>query len=253
MTTTPPTNNGRSLGIRLNRVVYVFSRYWLLFTSLLIGAFTGLPWLAPLFMAGGWTGAAGAIYLFYSTQCHQMPQRSFFLFGDRIMYSLQTLQSVWQESSNPLILRQFTGNPTMGWKVAWSDRMVYMYTALFVAGLLYWPLRRRIKPLPWWGLILFLLPMGIDGTTHMISDFTGGIGGGFRYTNAWLAVWTNNAFPATFYAGDALGSFNAWMRLLSGIFFGIGIVWFAYPQLQDAFAAVARRIQTKFSRAGISL
>lgn len=238
--------------MRLNRAAYVFSRRWLLFISLFIGVFTGLPWLAPLFMAWGWTRAANAIYLFYSTQCHQMPQRSFFLFGDRLMYSLQTIQMVWQDSNNPLILRQFIGDATMGWKVAWSDRMVYMYTALFVAGLLYWPLRRRIKPLPWWGLILFLLPMGIDGVTHMISDFTGGIGGGFRYTNTWLATLTNNILPVTFYVGDALGSFNAWMRLLSGVFFGLGVVWFAYPRLQDAFADTARQIQTKLTRAGIT-
>lgn len=35
--------------------------------------------------------------------------------------------------------------------------------------------------------MLLLLPMAVDGVTHMISDWTAGIGYGFRYHNAWLA------------------------------------------------------------------
>jgi len=33
----------------------------------------------------GKPGLASLIYLFYSPQCHQLPQRSYFLFGDRLM------------------------------------------------------------------------------------------------------------------------------------------------------------------------
>jgi hypothetical protein len=36
------------------------------------------------------------------------------------MYSLPEIQTAWQETFNPLILRQFVGNPEMGWKMAWS-------------------------------------------------------------------------------------------------------------------------------------
>jgi hypothetical protein len=43
------------------------------------------------------------------------------------------------------------------------------------------------------------------------------------------------ALPTTFYAGDAWGSFNSIMRLLTGIFFGTGIVWSGFPYLEDAF------------------
>ena len=71
-----------------------------------------------------------------------------------------------------------------------------------------------MKRLPWWGFVLLLLPMAFDGGTHFISDIIGGIGGGFRYSNLWLAVLTGNVFPATFYVGDALGSFNSWMRFV---------------------------------------
>lgn len=58
-----------------------------------------------------------------------------------------------------------------------------------------------------------------------------GIGRGFRATNAWLAMLTGDRLPPSFYAGDALGSFNSWMRLLTGVFFGLGLVWFLYPRL----------------------
>jgi len=250
---TTVSTNGRAWAIHLNRAVYWMSRRWLLVVFLFIGVWVGLPWLAPIFMALGWTKAGNAIYLLYAFQCHQMPQRSFFLFGPKAMVSLSEIQAVWQDSNDPLILRQFIGNPDMGWKVAWSDRMVYMYTSLIFWGTLYWPFRKRIRPLPWWGLALFLLPMALDGTTHMISDLLGGIGGGFRYSNEWLAALTNHTFPATFYVGDALGSFNSWMRLLTGILFGLGVVWFFFPLLHQEFSRTARQIESKFEKATITL
>ena len=58
----------------------------------------------------------------------------------------------------------------------------------------------------------------------MLSNFAG-IGQGFRDSNQWLAVLTNHLLPITFYAGDALGSFNSWARFVTGILAGLGIVW----------------------------
>lgn len=247
------TVSGRVWAIRFNRGVYWMSRHWLLIFLLLIGVWVGLPWLAPIFMDLGWTTAGNAIYVLYAAQCHQLPQRSFFLFGPRAMVSLGDIQAAWQDTNNPYILRQFIGNPDMGWKVAWSDRMAYMYGSLIPWAALYWPFRKRIRNLPWWGLVLFLLPMAVDGSTHMFSDLSGGIGGGFRDSNAWLARLTGSAFPATFYAGDALGSFNSWMRLLTGILFAPGVIWFAFPWLSREFSHTARQIKAKFEAAGLSL
>jgi hypothetical protein len=79
-----------------------------------------------------------------------------------------------------------------------------------------------------WGFVLLALPMVLDGGSHAVSDFAG-IGAGFRYHNDWLAALTNQAFPAAFYAGDAVGSFNAWMRLLTGLLFSLGAVWLGFP------------------------
>ena len=168
------------------------------------------------------------------------------------MYGLSQIQMVWQNTFDPFVLRGFIGNPEMGWKVAWSDRMVYMYTSLFVFAWIWWFLRRRVKPLPWWGLILFLLPMAIDGVTHTISDFAG-IGQGFRFDNAWLAALTGNLLPRSFYIGDAFGSFNSWMRLLTGLLFGLGVVWFAFPYVNDWFADISTKIEARFNKAQLSL
>ena len=118
----------------------------------------------------------------------------------------------------------------MGWKVAWSDRMISFYTSVWLFAVIWFPFRHRVKPLRWWGLALLLLPMVLDGGTHMISDLAG-IGQGFRDTNAWLTVLTNNRFLASFYAGDALGSFNSLMRLFTGLLAGLAIDWLVFPYI----------------------
>lgn len=173
-----------------------------------------------------------AIYFIYSFFCHQLPERSFFFFGERSMYSLAEIQATWQNTTNPMILRQFTGNESMGWKIAWSDRMISFYTSVWLFALLWISFRRRIKPLPWWGFALLLLPIILDGFTHTVSDFAG-IGQGFRDTNEWLAVLTNHNFSANFYAGDALGSFNSLMRFITGPLAGLAIVWLAFPYVSQ--------------------
>ena len=55
----------------------------------------------------------------HSFFCHQLPERSFFLFGEKSMYSLREIQSAWQDTLNPMILRQFIA--TAGRIAALSD------------------------------------------------------------------------------------------------------------------------------------
>ncbi len=202
--------------------------HWFAAFLTVYGAWAFAPFLAPVFMHLGWTGAGKSVYFIYSFFCHQLPERSFFWFGRKTMYSLTEIQAVWQNTANPMLLRQFIGNQAMGWKVAWSDRMVSFYTSVWVFAVLWYPFRHKIKTLSWWGFALLLLPMALDGGTHMVSDFAG-IGNGFRDTNAWLALLTNHAFSATFYAGDALGSFNSLLRFITGLLAGLAIVWLAFP------------------------
>ena len=206
------------------------ARHWFEAFLVVYGLWVFTPFLAPIFMKIGWTVAGRAIYFMYSFFCHQLPERSFFFFGQKTMYSVSEIQAVWQDTVNPMILRKFIGNEAIGWKVAWSDRMISFYMSVWFFAVAWWPLRRNVKPLSWWAFTLLLLPMAVDGSTHAISDLAG-IGQGFRDTNQWLAILTNNAFSASFYVGDGLGSFNSIARLMTGLLAGLAIVWLAFPYI----------------------
>lgn len=224
-------------------LLYWLSRNWMAVFSLAFGFFVILPILAPVFMAIGLEFPARIIYNIFSLLCHQFPQRSFFLYGREIMYPLsEIMETIGNDSVNLVALRQFYGSPEMGWKVAWSDRMVSMFTSILIFAWVWYPLRKVIGRLSWQGLVMLLLPMAADGFTHFISDFSG-IGQGFRDSNAWLAILTDHSFPVTFYSGDALGSFNSLARLLSGLLFGLGMVWFGFPHLDELFSDIKNHIQ----------
>ncbi len=240
----------RRNAIVANRLVLGLSRNWVATFITFFGIFITLPWLAPVFMKVGATGLARAIYFIYSFECHQLPERAYYLFGMKSMYSLAEIQAAWQPTNNPLLLRQFIGNQQLGYKVAWCDRTTAMYGAIWLLILVWRPLSKRLRPLPLWAFALLTFPIAIDGGTHFISDLMG-LGVGFRETNVWLAALTANAFPLWFYATDVIGSFNWWMRLLTGFLFGLGLVWLAYPQAEIFFAEAAARIDMKLRMAGV--
>jgi hypothetical protein len=164
------------------------------------------------------------------------------------MYSLAEIKAVW-----PLDgfagLRQFVGNPDMGYKVAWSERMIALYGSVWVGATGFALVRARLKSLPlvaW--LVVGVLPMGLDGLIHVVNDAVAGTSGaGFRDTNAWLQALTGNVLPPWFYAGDALGSFNSDVRWFTGILFGLTTVWLVFPMLETAMhdlqAQTARQLE----------
>jgi uncharacterized membrane protein len=223
------------IALRARRLVAFFARHWLalLLTSLLL--FTSVPFLAPVAMAAGWTQAGNTIYSLYGPFCHQLPQRSWFLFGPKLTYTLSELQQ-YAPVDSPWAWRSFVGNPEIGWKVAWSDRMVSFYFMTPIFGLVYALLRStgvRVKPISWLLLAALLAPMAIDGVSHALNDLLSGMaGGGFRDTNAWLAALTGNAFPG-FYAGDQFGTFNWWARLITGLLAALGLAFFTFPWLNE--------------------
>ncbi len=251
-TTAEVTSSKRSTAIALNRMAYWICQHWIVLFGVLYGLYVAIPFLAPVFMAIGITPLGRLIYFLYSYLCHQLPERSFFLFGPKIMVPLAEIQANWKMTDNPLILRQFVGNSALGWKVAWSDRMVYMFTSILFVAWLWWVFRNRLPNISWKGLVLFLLPMALDGGTHFLSDLLAHHHG-FRDSNAWLAAITQHAFAPAFYAGDAWGSFNSIMRMVTGILFGVGIVWFGFPYLEEYFKDQAAWIKYKFERAKLDL
>jgi uncharacterized membrane protein len=235
----------------LVRMALWLFEHWTMVFAILLGILVILPFLAPVFMYLGWMGVGQAIYFAYSTLCHQMAQRSFFLFGSQPMYNLAELPLAMSrnEAVNMLTLRDFIGNPGFGWKVAWSDRMVYMFGATWLAAIVFGFVRQRrvIAPLRLTVFIALLLPMGVDGITHLLSDVSGGLAGGFRYNNQWLADLTGHLLPTWFYVGDALGSFNSWMRFISGVCFGIAIVWLLFPYMDRSFQESAELLHQKLT------
>lgn len=223
---------------KIHRGVNWFERHWLLIFNAFWGLFVILPWFAPLFMQLGWIFPGRALYFIYGFFCHQLPERSWFLFGPKVSYSQAEIGLVW-DISNELVRRQFIGLPEMGWKVAWSDRMVAMYMSIFVLGVVYALLRWqgvRPKGIRWGLFLLLIAPLAIDGATHLIND---ALRLDFRDANGWAVALTNNALPASFYAGDALGSLNAILRIVTGIIFGFGVVWFLWPMMEKEFGRQA--------------
>lgn len=176
----------RDLVIAADQAIYALSRHWLFVVNLLAALYVGLPVLAPYLEYRGVGVPARVIHLVYSTVCHQMPERSFFIFGH---------------------------------KMAFCQRDFALYGAILLAGMLYGLLRPRVKPAPLWVAILMAVPMAVDGTGQLL-----------RF---WESTW--------------------WSRVITGVLFGVALVWLVYPYVDQAFQEVGGTIEEKFSSAGISL
>jgi len=191
----------------INRLADGVVRHWLAILNILFLVYVGLPVLAPVLMEAGATGPAKVIYTIYYPACHQLPERSFFLFGDAPIYSRSDLPANGiADSDNVLVRRKYIGDAAHGYKVAICQRDVAIYGAMFLMGLLFALMRGHLPRLPGKGLLLFVLPMLLDGTTQLV---------GLR-SSTWL------------------------LRLITGGIFGVGLVWYVYPiideSMQKAFA-----------------
>jgi uncharacterized membrane protein len=235
--------------IRGLRAVSVFiTRRWLwilngFFALLLAGAL-----VTPLLMRIGWTQPAKVLYTVYSFTCHQLPERSYFLFtpeGVLTTYEKDVVVAAGADPTNVLTMREFVGTPEIGYKAAFSDRMFSMYGGALLGGVLFAWLARRgrfVEPLPVWALVLLATPMAIDGFTHLLSDLPGMAFSGFRDVNAW-ATPLFGAQPENFYTGSTTGTLNAWLRLVTGLLFGVGIALFAYPYLGMGFYDINEEVE----------
>lgn len=209
------------------------SQHWLLIVNLLVGSFAGLPWVAPALMARDYSHLGRLIYTAYSIFCHQLPQRSYFLFGEKISYSMPEIVAV-VHSDQFAALRAFLGTPEMGYKVALAHRTLAIYTGIAVGGFLFALLRRWMRPWPLQWYLFFLAPVALDGLTHMLTDIFPAIT--WRETNEWLQVliggWIH--LPPAFYIGTGIGSLNWFLRTLTGGLLGLGTAWLLYPYLDQA-------------------
>jgi uncharacterized membrane protein len=190
----------------LDRQIYRLARHWLAVFNVLTGLYVLLPLLAPVLMAAGAPQVGRLIYFAYRPACHQLPERTFFLFGPQPSYTLDELwaRGVVDPADGLLTRQRFLGAAQIGWKMAICERDIAMYGTLFVGGLLFGLLRKRLRPLSLLGYVLCLVPMFIDGSTQLV---------GLRESTALL-------------------------RVLTGSIVGLGTVWVLYPRLDSAFAEV---------------
>jgi uncharacterized membrane protein len=206
----PVTGRTRDLVIFLDKAIFQLAKHWLAVANLFWGLYVGLPLLAPVLMDAGWTLPAKVIYTVYRPACHQRPERSYFIGGPEITYTPEELGAAGVDLDP---LARDIGNETVGWKVAFCERDVAIYGAIFVTGLVYALVRRRLEGwrMPFRYFALFLIPMAIDGLLQLF---------GF-YESTWLR------------------------RTITGAIFGVGAVIFAYPYVEEGFADIRRTLSSK--------
>lgn len=209
-------------------IYFWLSKHYLALLNILIFIYVGLPFLAPVLMKSQSPGLARVIYKMYSPLCHQFGFRSFFLFGEQPYYplkeaglvNLKTFERVsgYADVANPysvsrLYARQYTGDETVGYKVALCERDVAIYAAMLLFGLVYGLTGRRLPALHWMVWVLLALgPIGLDGVSQIVSQFN----------LAWLA-------PVLPYRES-----TPFLRVLTGFLFGFGTAWFAFPNIEDS-------------------
>ncbi len=114
-----------------------------------------------------------------------------------------------------------------GYQVAFCWRNTAIYAGMLMFGILYGLARDRdIAMLRWlkrpirvWTLLLMLLPMALDGFTHIF---------GLRdmVENVNMDMWYGSLF-----SGSQVFSANWWLRILTGMMAALGIVWFLFPRI----------------------
>jgi uncharacterized membrane protein len=151
----------RDLVAFIDRLIYHFAKHWVLVIGFFLGLYAFLPFLAPVLMASDITGPSNLIYSGYHFACHQLPSRSYFIFGHQM---------------------------------AFCHRDTAIYLSLFLAVIVFGFVRHRVKPLPWQVYIAFIAPMAIDGFTQLfglrssnwqLRTLTGVL---FGVGSAWLAL-----------------------------------------------------------------
>jgi uncharacterized membrane protein len=195
--------------------------------NLFIFLYVGIPFLAPVFMKAGWTGPARTIYSVYKPLCHQLAFRSWFLFGEEPVYPRAEYEEHFHLSDAgwPELFahgRDFVGDETFGYKIAFCQRDIATYAALLLGGLAYAVLRRRgIRPMPFLLFVLVgVLPMGLDGGSQFITLVIPGF-------PPRESVWQ--------------------LRLLTGALFGLSIAWLAYPYIQEGMEDTRQILAARYS------
>lgn len=198
------------------RVVLFVANHWLLLVNLAVFIFIALPIAAPFLAEAGFERPALWIYSAYRLTCHQLPHRSYFVGGPEFDYSVAQIKAV-TDVSNPLFLmHQPLVNSVLGSQTALCHRDLAIYGAVLLAGLIFAWVRDRAKPLPFKVFVLFLIPIGVDGMTQLL-------GGIVPFLPARESTWL--------------------LRTVTGVLFGVGGVWLAYPYIEEGMRDIRQSLQ----------
>ncbi len=165
----------------VDRTIYHIARHWVWLLNIVGAIFVGLPLLAPVLMADGHRTLAEMIYRPFHLICHQLPYRSFHIFG---------------------------------YKMAYCERDFAIYTGLFILGVVFGLSRRKIRPATITELVLFSIPMALDGFTQLFG-------------------WRESTWE---------------LRVITGSLFAIGVAWIVYPRLEIGFREIVETVEKRFDR-----
>lgn len=218
-----------------DKITNFISHHYLAVANLFLFVYILLPFLAPVFMKTNHPVLGSAIYKMFSPLCHQLPFRSWFLFGPQAFYprelagidgiiSYETITDSHGHEVDLLVAKNFNGNEQVGFKVALCERCVAIYGFMLLFGLAFWATRRRLRSIPMvvW-MILALVPIGLDG----VSQFTGIIPG----LPAWLPARESTPL----------------LRTLTGGMFGWMTAWYLFPLLEESAREARLILQRKIA------
>jgi uncharacterized membrane protein len=122
--------------LRIDRQIHRFARHWLFAFNVVAFFLASLPFFIPFLASQGYTTAASWLHTSFGLMCHQMPERSFTIFGEQM---------------------------------ALCHRMTAIYMASFIAGVGYAFVRDRLPPLSFKAMAIMSIPMAIDGFTQLFG------------------------------------------------------------------------------------
>ncbi len=208
------------------------SRHYLAIFNIVIFIYLAVPFLAPILMKVGADAPAGVIYKAYSFVCHQLAFRSWFLFGEQVIYPraeagitgvISYQQATGMDGRDLLAARAFVGNEQLGYKVALCERDVAIYGGILLFGILYAVLHRRIKSIHWAIWIIFgILPIALDGVSQLISQPPISL------------IPFRESTPL--------------LRTLTGFLFGFLTAWFGYPYVEESMKENRKYLEAKLDQ-----
>jgi uncharacterized membrane protein len=114
-------------------------KHWLIITNVALFIFIVPILLTPYLMSTGdptLVAIAGAFMTAYHPTCHQMPERSLFIFGHQMTV---------------------------------CSRCFAIYVSFLAGGLLFYFIKNRLKPFHIFYYVLLCMPMAIDGTAQLFG------------------------------------------------------------------------------------